>query len=124
MFYPDDISYICLINNIHFSSTSIHKFNDIDYIENTDDVVIMQYTGLKNKNEKEIYEGDIIKGFIGKSIINPCVIVFQDRTFVLSDINNEQFNGHRIFGHHDDKNQIEVIGNIYENPELINKKDE
>lgn len=84
--------------------------------KNTYDV--MQYTGLKDKNGKEIYEGDIVKvdnlnfGY-GKKDEKEwllCEIAFEDFCFCLK-------NGLELYNY---KSNIEVIGNIYENPELLN----
>ena len=66
------------------------------------DKILMQYTGLTDKNGKEIYEGDIVKW--GK-IIEKVEMKDGCWSMVLGTI-VEEFN-------------LEVIGNIYENPELI-----
>lgn len=75
---------------------------------------VMQYTGLKDKNGKEIYEGDIL--------LNLGAVEFGDY-FVFSgeygDRNEYHFGWHTIGGPLVDTNELEVIGNIYENPELL-----
>ncbi len=82
--------------------------------------VIMQYTGLKDKNGKEIYEGDVLHMQIKSTVNNNNIIVeiyFQNGVFwfkgkFYSDCNWHFYNAR----------DREVIGNIYENPELINSK--
>lgn len=74
---------------------------------------IMQYAGLKDKNGKEMYEGDIYdwqEGGIMK-------IVFRDGCFCLVKYETELSNYFPFM--HWRVNEGEVIGNIYENPELL-----
>ncbi len=73
---------------------------------------LMQYTGLVDKNGKEIYEGDIVKGDAGI-----CIIEWNE---VDTDRSWELAVGFRIsFGMTSQSSKCEVIGNIYENPELL-----
>ncbi len=74
---------------------------------------VMQYTGLKDKNNKEIYEGDVLK--IGDTIYQ---IYWDDRFVEWGLTGISQSLGLMFNKENDDK---EVIGNIYENPELLNK---
>ena len=80
-------------------------------------VKIMQYTGLKDKNGKEIYEGDLIE--LHKNKNGCCQVVFENSYvggWVLTEPKNK---GSRLSLGARDPSEIEVIGNIYENPELI-----
>lgn len=82
--------------------------------ESTDPEASKQYICSKDKNGKEIYERDIFrqKGMDGKLIVG--TIVFYD------DLSYRCREGNYIY--HKVKFAGEVIGNIYENPELLEEK--
>jgi hypothetical protein len=72
---------------------------------------IMQYTGLKDKNGQEIYEGDIV--IIGPNLIPTTMeVVFTSGQFIYS--RDDRFTAMSY------PEYANVIGNIYENPELLN----
>lgn len=78
-------------------------------------LILMQYTGLKDKNDKDIYEGDIYRhnseyGYHARDkklyVVESLSDFFQEK-----GLDEGEYNG--------DWSVIEVIGNIYENPELL-----
>lgn len=84
--------------------------------------VIMQCTGLKDKNGKLIYEGDIVKkidsnalGYYRERI---CEISWDDN-FHMYGITTTLGDGYGLYEY--DSPQLEIIGNIYENSELLER---
>lgn len=88
-----------------------------DYFD-MEDMILMQYTGLKDKNGKEIYEGDIvrIKGEI--ELLDIKGKVEYSETFAQYIITNTKNIAHETEALGDYEN-IEVIGNEFDNPELL-----
>ena len=82
---------------------------------------INQYTGLKDKNWKEIYEGDIVEyldasWFSQDDVwINRWIVEFDLREWI-NFTNRDSVEMEDI----DFDEEVEIIGNIYENPELLN----
>lgn len=99
------------------------------YVHMINDVQVMQYTGLKDKNGVEIYEGDIVsfmrtrkQGFHTEGIVFVGPVVFGKFNSNNSDLTD-------FIGFHIDERSIEyilkydqakVIGNIHENEDLLN----
>lgn len=80
------------------------------YCQNTP---VMQFTNLKDKNGKEIYEGDIVKHYDGQIL---QVIWNNERWGYWTLMQLDKANEWRWYHEASD---IEIIGNIYENPELL-----
>ena len=84
-----------------------------------------QYTGLKDKNGKEIYEGDVIqfydRGNMFDNDLLPCtaMVIMKYAKWYPEPINVKGLRGFEFEGANLRSEQCEVIGNIYENPELL-----
>lgn len=79
---------------------------------------VMQFSGLKDKNDREIYEGDIVDNVYIEGIQYPKGIVkFDSGCFVL--VTKDKHIKYEPCLYEAWKEYIEVIGNIYENPEIM-----
>ena len=74
---------------------------------------IMQFTGLHDKNGKEIYEGDVVKDSTPFTTETVGEVVYEGAQFCLDD----EYGTPMHYG-----DNYKVIGNIYENPELLKDK--
>ncbi len=84
-------------------------------------VILMQYIGLYDKNHNPIYEGDIVKGNpIGWSSVIISEVFFDDGAF---RINCGIGPGIKLI-YDDIFGKLEIIGNIYENADLLEKNHE
>lgn len=83
----------------------------------TENAKLMQFTGLHDKNGKEIYEGDIAKV---EKIDLAQIIWDEDRmAWGIKPINDFYFDSPLLADNTD--LELEIIGNIYENPELLER---
>ena len=122
----------CKIFNVMIKPLTIqkmlHQRNSSASINSLyDDFVFMQSTGLRDKNANEIYIGDIVRGVrpnldnetkrietIGVAKDTHCEVVIEDNKGTY-----DPFENYFAIVYQQGKAEIEVIGNIYENPELM-----
>ena len=92
----------------------------LEWEEDYDDCVVEQYTGLTDKNGKEIYEGDIVKtNSPDQPNFKVGVIEFAQQAFWISNVPSDRpDHTHSELLLQYWETEIEVIGNIHENKEL------
>lgn len=133
------------IDHISWLEDELYCIGDgITYMVLAEDLVLMQSTGLKDKNGKEIFEGDILKfndewneycheGYVDGSVegINFVEVVKGEACF---EFGKTRYPESSLFIYMEDEHLsfaelvkdkdfgFEIIGNIYENPELLEDK--
>ena len=121
-----------LVDRINFREKEIEivtaetKATEEYYTCDFEDIELMQYTGLKDKKGKEIYEGDIIKCKMGQREFDAIVEFGNPNSYYswgwqLNRITGNSFNMDILLWVETELDGIEctIIGNIYENPELL-----
>ena len=125
---PSEINKIVEVKSLHLGSKkAIIGYSGGNYSIKFDEIELMQYTGLKDKNGKEIYEGDIVKVklykgeeeeyFLGK-------VEYFGSNFIVDSDNNSDYNVYDLDGFGIDfkynLEDCEVIGNVWEDSDLLN----
>jgi uncharacterized phage protein (TIGR01671 family) len=87
----------------------------LDRGEFSDDLEIMQWTGLKDKNGKEAFDGDIVRVYIGANTHMHKQIKYVGHSFCMTDKEEAEDGSLRGTWYFD----FEIIGNIHESPELL-----
>ncbi len=134
VYQGDDEIYICFdgekwklldYSRTHWE-TDEYGMNEIEQPWEVENIEIMQYTGLKDKKGVDIYEGDVVKrtylfdGAFGKTHVGEVVYDKEAARYVISKPNKfiepktEDLGNTLSY-----RSTYEVIGNIYENPGLL-----
>ena len=110
---------MCQVESLRFDRNGVYtavlieeSFYDRRIVE-ADEIVIEQFTGLKDKNGVNIYEGDILIDDTGEPV-EYWMVKFADGGFVgeCTGVAESLF----------ELTNLEVVGNIHENPELVEEK--
>ena len=100
---------------------------DDDYLWDINDIELLQNTGLKDIRDNEIWEGDIVKwGHLPGGYETPvriAVVEFKpDIQFRPINLKNNKPFYYGNFAYRDTEKYLEILGNIYDNPELLEDK--
>ena len=108
--YGDNLTSIDICKKT-ITITEFYDYEDVHRFED-EEVKLMQYTGVKDKNGKEIYEGDIVI-LNDTEEENRCVVKYKYGSYILvdGDLRENLSNVEDKF--------LEVVGNIYENKNLL-----
>ena len=107
------------IDHISWLEDELYCIGDgITYMVSAEDLVLMQSTGLKDKNGKEIFEGDIVK--MSKDVYSePTYYEVVRHRGGAYRLESKQ-HGCELWLRHTD---CEIVGNVYENRELLEDKE-
>ncbi len=121
-----EIKFDVLVNGKHFGYEQINSFGEWEFtcselnpknfirwssgVLKCTECIRRQFTGILDKNGKEIYEGDIL---LYPNDTAPCVVVFQNACFITDDMLKS------VSSLGDILPECKIIGNIYQNQELL-----
>lgn len=113
---PDDGTWV--VGDMHYYNTGVpHIHYDMVHRVSVDVETVGQHTGLHDKNGKDIYESDIVK--CGNFVYQ---VVYEDKRFASFALRRKEDMFLHYFGEAMEAKDCEVIGNIHDNPELLNQK--
>lgn len=109
---------VTYLDELPFPTSAVYSFEDIE---------LMQYIGLKDKNGKEIYEGDIVRkkcNYLntGETKIRLYKVVWKEEwcAWALKKLGNCT---QSCYMYKNELDFCEIVGNIYENPELLEENE-
>jgi uncharacterized phage protein (TIGR01671 family) len=112
----------------HLDETWYEDYREPRYSDGKSEIILMQYTGLKDKNGKEIYEGDIVQSIDwGQPKRARAMVIFEGYEWKTVPKNRGSHKTaydlwSQVWGKEGEF--VEVIGNIHENPELLEEDSE
>lgn len=126
--WDGSIKQMVIPNAVHLTGgnpvAEWHDFSGGLHLSNMpgSDVTLMQYTGLKDKNGVEIYEADVVRYNTGETWLagwnaREAGFVFKNG-YIVDELGRRKPSGIG-YGQNPGMHEVEVIGNIYENPELL-----
>lgn len=108
------ITFVGSYNGIYSATILTDEYDECQ----VDPETVGQYTGLTDKNGVKIFEGDIVTGYFNHEKIIGTIIYGSDATFFI------QRNGLFGIGLNNATDWLSVIGNIHDNPELLEVNNE
>ncbi|HEN2289391.1 TPA: hypothetical protein U4R22_001770 [Streptococcus agalactiae] len=109
--------YRCSLADDEFRSGRLETFHFVE--DNLDNYILMQSTGLKDKNGQEIFEGDVVRHIdflLNNETVNK--VYFKDGLFMY-DVVVDEYTYDVPIGEIIENSIVEVVGNIYQNSELL-----
>lgn len=120
--YFDGVTAAACDVKFNITTTDGQRNDNVWEDSGRDDIILMQFTGLKDKNGKEIYEGDVLRDDASGNYPRNLWEVAWDADeakFYLEQLYEGKRSGSST--RYLDINGKSVFGNIYENPELLTK---
>ena len=99
-----------------FMEYDMKAFDDPFEAHKNGEIVLMQYTGFKDQNGIEIYEGDVLYFPYYETQTNNRIVKFENGQFVGELIRSGYSKSLKVI-----TDEMEVIGNIYDNPHLLDQ---
>lgn len=107
-----------IVDRIYIDTKGVRLYDDFgEYWRDFSDVILMQSTGLKDKNGQEIFEGDILtdEGCELDEFLSYVYVIFKDGMWYCMPAKSEGYSG----ALNEFNEYYSAVGNIYETPELL-----